>query len=159
VNGRDYTREVEDRTLLVDLIRDGLRLTGTHIGCIEGKCGACTILVDGVAEKSCLMFAAQVDGMKLTTVEGLEQNGVLDPVQEGFWECHGAQCGYCTSGMMMTSKWLLSENPEPSRDEIRVGISGNICRCTGYVKIVESVEFASKKMKTSSRTAERDVSR
>jgi aerobic carbon-monoxide dehydrogenase small subunit len=146
VNDKDYTADVEDRTLLVDLLRDNLRLTGTHIGCIEGKCGACTILVEGIAQKSCLIFAAQVNGMKLTTVEGLEKNGVLDPVQEGFWECHGAQCGFCTSGMLMTSKWLLSENPNRSRDEIRVGISGNICRCTGYVKIVEAVEYASRQI-------------
>ena len=143
VNGRIYNVEVQSRTLLVDLLRDQLHLTGTHIGCVEGKCGACTVLIDGIAQKSCLILAVQVDKGKVTTVEGLESaEGHLDLVQDTFWENHAAQCGYCTSGMLMTAKWFLSENTSPTRDQIRMGITGNLCRCTGYVKIVEAIEQA-----------------
>jgi carbon-monoxide dehydrogenase small subunit len=142
VNGTICKITVNSRTLLVDVLRDDLHLTGTHIGCIEGKCGACTVLIDEVAQKSCLVFAVQVDGRKIVTVEGLETAGRLDPLQQTFWDNHAAQCGYCTSGMLMTAKWFLSENSQPSRDQIRMGITGNLCRCTGYVKIVEAIEEA-----------------
>ncbi len=142
INGERRNVEVDSRTLLVDLIREQLHLTGTHIGCIEGKCGACTVMVDGVAQKSCLVFAVQTEGSNVLTVEGLEKDGILDPLQQSFWDIHAAQCGYCTSGMLMTSKWLLQENPKPTRDQIRMGLSGNLCRCTGYVKIVEAIEQA-----------------
>lgn len=133
---------MHSRTLLVDALRDQLHLTGTHIGCVEGKCGACTVLVDGIAQKSCLIFAVQVDDKKITTVEGLETEAGLDPLQQTFWDHHAAQCGYCTSGMLMAAKWFLSENSSPTRNEIRMGITGNLCRCTGYVKIVEAIEEA-----------------
>ena len=143
VNGRNYSIEVRSRTLLVDVLRDQLHLTGTHIGCVEGKCGACTVLIDGIAQKSCLVLAVQVEGSKVVTVEGLESlDGKLDLVQATFWENHAAQCGYCTSGMLITAKWFLSENADPTRDQIRMGITGNLCRCTGYVKIVEAIEQA-----------------
>ena len=138
INGTVYEDDVESRTLLVHWIRDGLRLTGTHIGCDTTACGACTVLVDGKATKSCTMLAVQADGRDLATVEGLEQQGVLHPMQEGFHQMHALQCGYCTPGMMMTGVALLQRNPDPSEDEIRVGISGNLCRCTGYVNIVIS---------------------
>jgi carbon-monoxide dehydrogenase small subunit len=146
INGTLYEGDVEARTLLVHWIRDTLHLTGTHIGCDTTSCGACTILVDGRAVKSCTMFAVQADGRKLMTVEGLEQNGQLHPLQEGFHEEHALQCGYCTPGMMMTSLALLQRNPNPTEQEIRVGISGNLCRCTGYVNIVKAVQYAAKKM-------------
>ncbi len=142
VNGDSYNISVHSRTLLVDALRDQLHLTGTHIGCVEGKCGACTVLVDGIAQKSCLIFAVQVDDKKITTVEGLETEAGLDPLQQTFWDHHAAQCGYCTSGMLMAAKWFLSENSSPTRNEIRMGITGNLCRCTGYVKIVEAIEEA-----------------
>jgi len=135
VNGKDHIVSVKSRTLLVDTIRDQLHLTGTHIGCVEGKCGACTVLIDGVAQKSCLIFAVQVDNRKIVTVEGLESAESLDPLQQTFWDHHAAQCGYCTSGFLITAKWFLNENPEPTRDEIRMGITGNLCRCTGYVTV------------------------
>ncbi len=146
INGEQYDEVVDSRTLLVHWIRDGLRLTGTHIGCDTSSCGACTILVDGKATKSCTMFAVQVDGREIMTVEGLEQNDVLHPIQEGFHEEHALQCGYCTPGMMMASIALLQSNPHPSEQEIRVGISGNLCRCTGYVNIVKAVQYAAEKM-------------
>lgn len=146
INGTVYEDDVDSRTLLVHWLRDDLRLTGTHIGCDTTACGACTIIVDGKATKSCTMFAVQADGRELMTIEGLEQNGVLHPLQEGFYQKHGLQCGYCTPGMMMTSFALLSRNPNPSEHEIRVGISGNLCRCTGYVNIVKAVQYAAEKM-------------
>ncbi len=146
INGTPYEGDVESRTLLVHWIRDTLRLTGTHIGCDTTSCGACTILVDGKATKSCTMFAVQADGRQIMTVEGLEQNDKLHPLQEGFHEEHALQCGYCTPGMMMTSLALLRRNPNPTEHEIRVGISGNLCRCTGYVNIVKAVQYAAEKM-------------
>jgi carbon-monoxide dehydrogenase small subunit len=147
VNGTPYKIAVWSRMLLVDTLRDQLHLTGTHIGCVEGKCGACTVLIDGVAQKSCLIFSVQADGKKVVTVEGLETPAGLDPLQQSFWDNHAAQCGYCTSGMLLTAKWFLSENSAPSRNEIRMGITGNLCRCTGYVKIVEAIEEAASMMR------------
>jgi carbon-monoxide dehydrogenase small subunit len=147
LNGESHTREVESRLLLVHLIREELNLTGTHIGCDTTSCGACTILLNGRPVKSCTVFAVQADGAELTTVEGLAQNGNLHPIQEGFMENHGLQCGYCTPGMMMTSVALLKDNPDPTEEEIRWGISGNLCRCTGYMNIVKSVQYAASKMK------------
>ncbi|GAC1360504.1 MAG: (2Fe-2S)-binding protein [Ktedonobacteraceae bacterium] len=149
INGMPYDEVVDSRTLLVHWIRDGLRLTGTHIGCDTSACGACTILVDGKATKSCTMFAVQADGREIMTVEGLEQNDTLHPIQEGFHEEHALQCGYCTPGMMMASIALLKRNPHPSEHEIRVGISGNLCRCTGYVNIVKAIQYAAEKMQAS----------
>lgn len=149
INGTSYEGEVDSRLLLVHWIRDVLRLTGTHIGCDTTSCGACTILVDGKATKSCTMFAVQADGRDIMTVEGLEQNGKLHPLQEGFHEKHALQCGYCTPGMMMTSLALLRRNPNPGEQEIRVAISGNLCRCTGYVNIVKAVQYAAEKMRES----------
>ena len=145
VNGVDHRAEVEPRLLLVHYLRDVLNLTGTHVGCETSLCGACTILLDGQAVKSCTMFAVQADGAKLTTIEGLATNGELHPVQEGFWERHGLQCGYCTPGMIVASAQLLDRNANPSRDEIRHGLEGNLCRCTGYQHIVEAVEYAAKR--------------
>jgi len=147
INGTPYEGDVESRTLLVHWIRDTLRLTGTHIGCDTTSCGACTILVDGKATKSCTMFAVQADGRQVMTVEGLEQDSKLHPLQEGFHEEHALQCGYCTPGMMMTSLALLQHNPHPTEHEIRVGISGNLCRCTGYVNIVKAIQYAADKMR------------
>jgi carbon-monoxide dehydrogenase small subunit len=147
VNGAPVTREVEARTLLVHFLREDLDLTGTHIGCDTTSCGACTVLVDGVAVKSCTLFAVQADGASVETVESLAAGGALHPLQEGFWEKHGLQCGYCTPGMIMSAKHLLAKNPDPSEEEIRRGISGNLCRCTGYNKIVEAVEYAAAKMR------------
>lgn len=146
INGTAYEGDVDSRTLLVHWIRDDLRLTGTHIGCDTTSCGACTIIVDGKATKSCTMFAVQADGRQITTVEGLEQNGKLHPLQEGFHEEHALQCGYCTPGMMMTSLALLQNNPNPTEEEIRIGISGNLCRCTGYVNIVKAIQYAANKL-------------
>jgi len=145
VNGVDHTAEVEPRLLLVHYLRDVLSLTGTHVGCETSICGACTILVDGQAVKSCTMFAVQADGANITTIEGLAANGDLHPVQQGFWEQHGLQCGYCTPGMIMAATQIIDRNPNPSRDEIRHGLEGNLCRCTGYQHIVEAVEYAAKK--------------
>ena len=142
VNGTDHTADVEPRRLLVDTIRSDLGLTGTHIGCDTTSCGACTVLVDGVPVKSCTMFAVQADGASITTVEGLKQGGELSAVQQGFAQEHGLQCGFCTPGMMLVSTALLEENPDPSEDDIRWAISGNICRCTGYVNIVKAVQWA-----------------
>jgi aerobic carbon-monoxide dehydrogenase small subunit len=146
INGTPYEGDVEARTLLVHWIRDTLHLTGTHIGCDTTACGACTILVDGKATKSCSMFAVQADGRQLMTVEGLEQDGTLHPLQEGFHQEHALQCGYCTPGMMMSGLALLQRNPNPTEQEIRVGISGNLCRCTGYVNIVKAIHYAAEKM-------------
>jgi len=145
VNGVDHHDEVEPRLLLVHYLRDLLGLTGTHVGCETSICGACTILVDGQAVKSCTMFAVQADGANITTIEGLASNGNLHPMQEGFWEQHGLQCGYCTPGMIIAATQLVDRNPNPSRDEIRHGLEGNLCRCTGYQHIVEAVEYAAKK--------------
>jgi aerobic carbon-monoxide dehydrogenase small subunit len=146
VNGQPHTREVEARTLLVHFIREELGLTGTHIGCDTTSCGACTVRWNGQPVKSCTVFAVQADGGEIQTVEGLEQGGQLHPIQEGFWEEHGLQCGYCTPGMMMTASALLEENASPSEDEIRRAISGNLCRCTGYVNIVKSIQYAANKI-------------
>ena len=149
INGTVYEGDVDSRLLLVHWIRDVLRLTGTHIGCDTTSCGACTIVVDGNATQSCTVFAVQANGRKLMNVEGLEQDGKLHPLQEGFHEKHALQCGYCTPGMMMTGLALLQRNPNPSEQEIRVGISGNLCRCTGYVNIVKAIRYAAEKMQVS----------
>jgi aerobic carbon-monoxide dehydrogenase small subunit len=145
VNGVSHQVEVEPRLLLVHFLRDLLGLTGTHIGCETSLCGACTVFVDGQAVKSCTMFAVQAAGSKVTTIEGLAKNGELHAVQEGFWERHGLQCGYCTPGMIIAGAQLLERNPSPSQEEIRHGLEGNLCRCTGYQHIVEAVEYAAKK--------------
>jgi aerobic carbon-monoxide dehydrogenase small subunit len=147
VNGEERAAEVESRLLLVHYLRDTLGLTGTHVGCDTTGCGACTVLVDGTPVKSCTMFAVQTDGAEVTTVEGLAPAGGLHPVQEGFKEEHGLQCGFCTPGMMLVSAALLEENPDPSEEEIRWAISGNICRCTGYQNIVKAVQWAAQKQK------------
>lgn len=146
VNGADMEADVESRLLLVHCIRDVFGLTGTHIGCDTSHCGACTVHLDGKPIKSCTLFAVQADGCEIKTVEGLEQDGKLHPVQEGFWQEHGLQCGFCTPGMMMTSVALLEEKPNPTEDEIRLAISGNLCRCTGYVNIVKSIQYAAQKL-------------
>ncbi len=148
VNGERHTREVEPRTLLSTYLRETLNLTGTHIGCDTSQCGACTVMVDGETAKSCTVFAVQADGAEITTIEGLEQDGQLHPVQEGFFEEHGLQCGFCTPGMMMSSISLLERNPDPSEAEIRHAIAGNLCRCTGYHNIVKAVQFAAEKTKS-----------
>jgi carbon-monoxide dehydrogenase small subunit len=145
VNGVTQQHEVEPRLLLVHYLRDVLNLTGTHIGCETSLCGACTVLLDGQAVKSCTMFAVQADGANITTIEGLAKNGDLHPVQEGFWEQHGLQCGYCTPGMIIAGAQILERNPNPSQEEIRHGLEGNLCRCTGYQHIVEAVQYAAKK--------------
>lgn len=147
VNGEAYTREVEARMLLVHFVREELSLTGTHIGCDTTSCGACTVLLNGQAVKCCTVFAVQADGGTVDTIEGLSPDGELHPLQEGFWEKHGLQCGYCTPGMIMSAKHLLDKNANPSEEEIRWGISGNLCRCTGYNKIVEAVEWAADKLR------------
>jgi len=147
VNGVDHASDVEPRLLLVHYLRDLLGLTGTHVGCETSICGACTVLLDGQAVKSCTMFAVQANGTNITTIEGLATNGALHPMQEGFWEKHGLQCGYCTPGMIIAATQLIDRNPAPSRDEIRHGLEGNLCRCTGYQHIVEAVEYAAKKAK------------
>ncbi len=144
VNGERYERDVEVRRLLVHLLRDDLDLTGTHIGCDTGNCGACTVIVDGVAVKSCMMLAVQADGTDVETVEGLAPDGELHPLQQSFSSFHALQCGYCTPGMLMSAKHLLDNNPEPTDGEIRRAIQGNICRCTGYVNIVEAIAAAAK---------------
>jgi aerobic-type carbon monoxide dehydrogenase small subunit (CoxS/CutS family) len=144
VNGERFEREVEARRLLVHLLRDDLDLTGTHVGCDTGNCGACTVVVDGLAVKSCMMLAIQADGASIETVEGLANDGELHPLQQAFSSRHALQCGYCTPGMLMSAKHLLDHNPEPTETEIRRGIQGNICRCTGYVNIVEAIAAAAK---------------
>ncbi|MCH8094450.1 MAG: (2Fe-2S)-binding protein [Chloroflexi bacterium] len=146
VNGDVQEADVDARLLLVHFIREDLNLTGTHIGCDTSHCGACTVLVNGKAIKSCTYFAVQADGAEVSTVEGLAQNGDLHPIQEGFREMHGLQCGFCTPGMMIASIALLEQNPNPTEDEIRWGISGNLCRCTGYINIVKAVQYAAEKM-------------
>ncbi len=142
VNGTTYEREVEARRLLVHFLRDDLDLTGTHVGCDTGNCGACSVIVDGTLLKSCMMLAIQADGASIETVEGLGADGELNPLQQAFGEHHALQCGYCTPGMLMSAKALLDENPEPTEGEIRRAIQGNICRCTGYVNIVEAIAAA-----------------
>jgi carbon-monoxide dehydrogenase small subunit len=147
VNGKDYERDVEPRTLLAYFVREDLGLTGTHVGCDSSSCGVCTVVLDGDrAVKSCTMFAVQADGHEITTVEGLAQGGKLHPLQQGFWDQHGLQCGYCTPGMMMTAYALLKRNPKPSEHEIREAISGNLCRCTGYQNIVKAIDQAAKEL-------------
>jgi aerobic carbon-monoxide dehydrogenase small subunit len=153
VNGTVHEVEVEARMLLVHLLRDVLRLTGTHIGCDTTHCGACTVLLDGTPVKSCTVLAVQAEGHDITTVEGLAKDGDLHPIQQGFWEMHGLQCGYCTPGMMMTSCALLTRNPSPSEADIRQAISGNLCRCTGYVNIVKAVQFAAEKLRQAGKGA------
>ena len=146
VNGKSHSHEVEPRLLLVHYLRDILRLTGTHIGCDTSSCGACTVHVDGKAVKSCTMLAVQADGCNLTTVEGIASNGTLHPLQEGFKEEHGLQCGFCTPGMIMTAADLLEKNSNPSEHEIREALEGNFCRCTGYHNIVKAVQYAASKL-------------
>ena len=144
VNGERYERDVEPRKLLIHFLRDDLDLTGSHIGCDTGNCGACSVLVDGVLVKSCMMLAVQADGTTIETVEGLSEDGELTALQQAFSDHHALQCGYCTPGMLMSATALLRENPHPSEDEIRRGIQGNICRCTGYVNIVEAIKAATR---------------
>jgi aerobic carbon-monoxide dehydrogenase small subunit len=148
VNGKQHQAEVEPRTLLVHLLREQLNLTGTHIGCDTSQCGACVVHLNGQSVKSCTVLAVQADGQQVTTIEGLAQNGTLHPLQEGFWEKHGLQCGFCTPGMIMAAADLLQKNPTPSDDEIRHGLEGNLCRCTGYENIVRAVKYAAEKMAT-----------
>ena len=147
VNGEEHSTDIEPRLLLVHYLRETLRLTGTHIGCDTSHCGACTVVMDGRAVKSCTVFAVQADGRSITTVEGLETDGQLHPLQDGFFQEHGLQCGYCTPGMLMTGVAFLGENPSPTDDEIRHAISGNLCRCTGYVNIVKAYQYAAQKMR------------
>jgi carbon-monoxide dehydrogenase small subunit len=151
VNGQQRSADVEPRLLLVHLIRDVFGLTGTHVGCDTSQCGACTIIMDGKAVKSCTVLAVQASGSEIQTIEGLATDGNLHPIQEGFWEEHGLQCGYCTPGMIMTAVDLLKNNPSPTEEEIRKGIEGNLCRCTGYQNIVKSIQYAAKKMQGAAR--------
>jgi aerobic carbon-monoxide dehydrogenase small subunit len=159
INGVEHTSDVEPRLLLVHYLRDTLNLTGTHIGCDTGQCGACTVLMDGEAVKSCMVLAAQADGAKLTTVEGLAQNGEYHPIQKGFWEKHGLQCGFCTPGMMMAAVCLIkdSEGRNLSDEEIREQLEGNLCRCTGYQNIVSAVRAAAQEMRTTTSTGGQPV--
>src|SRR6188768_865620 len=145
VNGKVRKANVEPRMLLVHFLREQLRLTGTHVGCDTSQCGACTVLVDGRSAKSCTILAVQADGSAITTIEGLAQDGQLHPLQEGFWEEHGLQCGYCTPGMIMAAHQLLARNASPSEEEIRTALDGNLCRCTGYQHIVNAIQFAAAK--------------
>lgn len=147
INGRAHEQEVEPRLLLTHFIRDVAGLTGTHVGCETSICGACTVLVDGLAVKSCTMFAVQADGSDVVTIEGMAKDGQLHPIQESFWEEHGLQCGYCTPGMIMSAYQLLVRNPSPAESDIRTSLDGNLCRCTGYQNIVRAVESAAGKMK------------
>ena len=147
INGSSFTREVDSRLLLVHFLRENLQMTGTHIGCDTSNCGACTVLMDGRSIKTCTVYTVQANGKSLTTIEGMETEGKLHPLQEGFHEEHGLQCGFCTPGMIMRAAELLEKNPNPSEEEIRVGISGNLCRCTGYDKIVSAVLVAAQEMK------------
>jgi carbon-monoxide dehydrogenase small subunit len=147
VNGTEHTREVEPRLLLVHFLRDAIGLTGTHIGCETSICGACTVMLNNIAVKSCTVLAVQADGADVLTIEGLAQGETLHPIQEAFWECHGLQCGFCTSGMILTTHQLLMRNPQPSENEIRHALDGNLCRCTGYEHIIDSVQYAAKVMR------------
>ncbi len=147
VNGQTHTNDVEPRTLLVHYLREQLSLTGTHIGCDTSQCGACVVHMDGKSVKACTILAVQADGAQVTTIEGLGQSGALHPLQEGFWEMHGLQCGFCTPGMIMAAADLLAQNPSPTDDEIRHGLEGNLCRCTGYHNIVRAVQYAAAKQR------------
>jgi carbon-monoxide dehydrogenase small subunit len=147
VNGQVHTAEVEARLLLVHFLRETLDLTGTHIGCDTSNCGACTVLLNGEAVKSCTLLTVQADGQELTTIEGMEQNGQLHALQEGFWQEHGLQCGFCTPGMILSAKALVDANPSPTEAEIRRGISGNLCRCTGYVNIVKAIQYGAAQLR------------
>src|SRR5512135_1325786 len=153
VNGETREADVEPRLLLVHLLRDNFGLTGTHVGCDTSHCGACTILVDGTSMKSCSMLAVQADGRSITTIEGIATDGKLHPLQQAFWDNHGLQCGFCTPGMIMEASWLLVQNPDPSEQEIREGISGNLCRCTGYVNIVKAIQQAAAELQGSAAAA------
>ena len=146
INGKTVNKEVDSRMLLVHFIREELQMTGTHIGCDTSSCGACTILMDGRSVKSCTLYTVQASGKSVKTIEGMEEGGALHPLQEGFHEEHGLQCGFCTPGMIMRAAELLEKNPNPSEEEIRWGISGNLCRCTGYVNIVKAIQYAAEKM-------------
>ena len=146
VNGKKVSKDIPDHTLLSVFLRDILNLTGTHVGCDTSQCGACVVHVDGKSIKSCTAFAADLDGSKVTTIEGLAQNGKMHPMQEAFKKMHGLQCGFCTPGMIMRAAELLEKNPNPSEEEIRMGISGNLCRCTGYVNIIKAVQYAAEKI-------------
>ncbi len=147
VNGQPREADVEPRLLLAHLLRDAFGLTGTHVGCDTSHCGACTVIFDGRSAKSCTVLAVQANGAEVTTIEGLEQGGKLHPLQQAFWDQHGLQCGFCTPGMIMESTWLLGQNPDPTEAEIREGISGNLCRCTGYVNIVKAVQQAAAELR------------
>lgn len=157
VNGRLYESDVEPRTLLAYYLREELKLTGTHIGCDTTSCGACTVLLDGKAVKSCTVLAVQADGREVLTVESLERDGQMHPLQTAFWEEHALQCGYCTPGMLMASYGLLQENPAPTEEQIREGLSGNICRCTGYMNIVKAVQSAARKIAEGQRESLEEV--
>ena len=146
INGSSFTREVDSRLLLVHFLRENLQMTGTHIGCDTSNCGACTVLMDGRSIKTCTVYTVQANGKSLTTIEGMETEGKLHPLQEGFHEEHGLQCGFCTPGMIMRAAELLEKNPNPTEEEIRMGISGNLCRCTGYVNIIKAVQYAAEKI-------------
>jgi len=152
VNGEAHEADVEPRLLLVHFLRDSLGLTGTHVGCDTSNCGACTVHVDGESAKSCTMLAVQADGREIKTIEGMASEPTLHPLQQAFWDQHGLQCGFCTPGMIMQAAWLLADNPEPNEEEIRVGISGNLCRCTGYVNIVKAIQQAAGEMAAAAET-------
>jgi len=152
VNGEAHEADVEPRLLLVHFLRDSLGLTGTHVGCDTSNCGACTVHVDGESAKSCTMLAVQVDGREIKTIEGMASEPTLHPLQQAFWDQHGLQCGFCTPGMIMQAAWLLADNPDPNEAEIRVGISGNLCRCTGYVNIVKAIQQAAGEMAAAAET-------
>ena len=154
VNGEAREADVEPRLLLVHLLRDVFGLTGTHIGCDSSNCGACTVHVDGISAKACTMLAVQVDGREVKTIEGMASEPTLHPLQQAFWDQHGLQCGFCTPGMIMQSAWLLEQNPDPTEDEIRAGIQGNLCRCTGYVNIVKSIQQAAAELRAVEAPAE-----
>jgi aerobic carbon-monoxide dehydrogenase small subunit len=149
VNGRSTKHDVEPRLLLAHYLRETLSLTGTHVGCDTSQCGACTVLLDGIAVKSCTVLAVQADGGEVTTIEGLSRGGAMHPLQEAFWNCHGLQCGFCTPGMIMSACDLLAANPNPTEEEIRCGLEGNLCRCTGYQNIVKAVQMAAQQMQAS----------
>jgi aerobic carbon-monoxide dehydrogenase small subunit len=151
INGVEHAREVEPRLLLVHFLRDVVGLTGTHVGCETSICGACTVMVNDMAVKSCTVLAIQANGADVLTIEGLAQGDKLHPIQEAFWECHGLQCGFCTPGMILTAHQLLMQNPQPTEDQIRHAIDGNLCRCTGYQHIVNSVQYAAKAMRRKAR--------
>ena len=155
VNGKVRKAHVEPRLLLVHFLREQLNLTGTHVGCDTSQCGACTVLIDGRSVKSCTVFAVQADGSKITTIEGLATNGALHPMQECFWEEHGLQCGFCTPGMIMSAVNLLADNPQPTEDQIREGISGNFCRCTGYQHIVNAIQHAANRSGSAASSSKR----